>query len=58
MYTHIVVFFGRVGGCDRDEGQDGFLTGGGGRGLNGEKDRCDCICKMISLKICNNFKFE
>lgn len=53
-----MVFFGRVGGCDRDEGQDGFLTGGGGRGLNGEKDRCDCICKMISLKICNNFKFE
>lgn len=30
----------------------------GGRGLNGEKGRCDCICKMISLKICNNFKFE
>lgn len=27
-----MVFFRRVGGCDRDEGQDGFLTGGTGAG--------------------------
>lgn len=32
-----MVFFGRVGGCDRDEGQDGFLTGGGGGVLMGRR---------------------
>lgn len=51
VHTHCGLFWE---GCDRDEGQDGFLTGGGV--LMGRRADVTVFVNCC-LKIFNNFKF-